>query len=104
VPKRYFTAGISAAGDVTVYDFGKKSQDIVLEWNIMSGTTKDSLKSYLMDTIKPFGTVSVTPDTNDDLQCGASGATNLTFIDFQAQYRTGTVNKWRVTVTVRKYS
>ena len=101
-PTKWVSAGISMNADVTRTDFGKKAQDIPVHFSLMTQTTKDSLKTALMDTAGPYGTVSVTPDTNDDLGIGASGAVNLIFLTFSAQYVAG--DRWAVDVLFRKYT
>jgi hypothetical protein len=101
-PTRWLSAGISMAGDVTVTDFNKKVQDIPIHFEQMTQTVKDNLKAALMDTAKPFGAVSVTPDVGDDLGIGASGATTLIFISYQATYLVGVL--WNVDIVLRKYT
>ena len=101
-PTRATVYGVSAAGSVTSQDFGRKFQDIPITFALMTATTKDSLKSALMDTIKPGNLASVTPDSGDDLGIGAAGAVDLTFIGYKASYVTGV--RWKVELMFRKYS
>lgn len=99
-PNRWHSAGVSMAGDVTAYDFGVTEQDIPITFIGLSQSLKDSLKSYLMTTIKPYNTVSITPDSGDDLGIGASGATNVTFVSFSASWIA--YNIWQVNLLFKR--
>ncbi len=101
-PNRWYSAGVSMAGVTTAFDFGVKEQDIPITFIGLSNTVKDNLKSYLMDTIKPYNTVSVAPDSGDDLGIGASGATNVTFMSFRAEWIS--YNLWTVYIIFKKYT
>ena len=103
-PVRWFSTGISQAGDITTISFGRKEHDIKINWVGMSETLKTSLETYLNDTILPWGVVSVTPDTGDDLEIGASGAVNLNYVgnSFSAKWRAYAL--WDVSVTFRLYT
>ena len=102
LPRRWTSFGVSQAAVVTVVDHAHTEQDIPVKFSVMSATNKDTLKTYLMTTIKPGGAVSVTPDTGDDLGIGASGAVSLTFISFDATWIYGT--NWEVNILFRKYA
>ena len=101
-PVRWLSVGISMNADITVSDFNKKAQDIPVRLEMITQTVKDNLKTVLIDTVKPYGIVSVTPDSGDDLGIGASGATNLFFISYQGTYVRGVY--WNVDVLLRKYT
>lgn len=101
-PQRWYSAGLSEAADVSRLDFGHKQQDVTIVFATLTEALKNSLKSYLMDTAGQFGTVSVTPDTGDDLGIGATEAVYLTFISFQA--KRVAYNIWHVTCNFRYYT
>lgn len=103
-PVQWFSTGISLAGDVVTTHFNTKEQDITITWIGMQDSVKTSLETYLNDTIKAYGTVSVTPDANDDLGIGASGATNLTYIGNSFTATWIAYKLWNVTIQLRKYS
>lgn len=104
-PMRWISAGLSAAGDVTVFDFGRTQQDVPIYFRLKSDTQRTTLKTQLETTSKPWGLVSVTPDANDDLGIGASGAVNLYYVanSFKAQRVSGTL-LWHINVLFRKYA
>ena len=85
-PTRWTTVGVSLAGTVTTYDYGVKEEYIPITFIGLTTAQKNVMKAYLMNTIKPYGTVSITPDSGDDLGIGASGATNVKFVSFEAVY------------------
>ncbi len=101
-PQRVVSGGVSIGGAVSSTDFGLKIQDVPIHFLNMPETTKNSLKAALMDTVKTWGTASVTPDAGDDLQIGASGATNLTFISFNARWLFG--DRWEINILFRHYA
>jgi hypothetical protein len=96
---RWSSIGISASGQVTALDFGVKEADIVVTFDGMSTSLKNSIKSYLMDTIKAGNTVSVVPDAGDDLGVGATGATNMSFISMSSTLEA--YNAWTMTITFK---
>ena len=101
-PQRWYTAGVSQAAVVTMLDFGHSQQDINIDFETLSLATKDSLKSYLINTVGQYGSVSVTPDPGDDLGVGASGAISLTFVSFMATRRA--FNIWQVNCLFRRFT
>jgi hypothetical protein len=103
-PRRWISAGISKSGAVSVTDFGKTVQEVPIVFRLMSESTKNSLKTALMTSTGVWGTVSITPDSGDDLQVGASGATNFIFLSFLAEYEAPGPSGpyWTVTVRVMK--
>lgn len=105
IKKPWYSAGVSMAATVTVINFGHSDQDIPVEV-LVSESTKNSLKTYLLTTIGPYNLVSITPDsqgTGDDLQIGATPGSpvNVTFIDFQATFTA--YNLWTCNILLRKY-
>lgn len=68
LPKRWISGGISTTGTVTQLDFGKNEKDVQLFFRLVDQTTKNSLRNYLMETVKPYGGILVTPDTEDGLE------------------------------------
>jgi hypothetical protein len=101
-PRRWTSAGISLAGDVIAYDYGVNEQGVPITFVGLTTSQKDTMKSYLMNTIKPYGTCSVTPDSGDDLGIGATGATNLIFVSFEAVYMA--VNLWQINIVFNYYN
>jgi hypothetical protein len=83
-------------------DYGAKIQDIPIAFALMAATTKDSLKAALMDTVKPGGVASVTPDSGDDMGIGASGATNLIFLEMRSEWVYS--DKWKVELLFKRVS
>jgi hypothetical protein len=101
-PKRWVSAGVSMGGDVTVADFARTEVDVPVMFKAVTGATMRALKTYLMDTIKPFGQVNVTPDSSaDDLGIGAAGQVALTFIGFSTIWNSA--DRWDVSILLRYY-
>ena len=102
-PLRWQSVGVSQAATITVQDFGHSEQDVNITV-LVSESVKNSLQTYCMSTIKPWGTISVTPDAGDDLQVGgtAGAAVSLIFISFQAVYIA--YGQYQVNLVFRKYT
>jgi hypothetical protein len=88
------------AGTVVTQSAGHTEKTVVIHWSAMAMATKNTLRDHLENTVKYGGTVSVTPDSGDDLEVGASGATNFTYMGFRATYVKG--GYYAVDVTLRK--
>lgn len=101
-PSRWHSVGISLAGDVTATDFGTKVCEVPVLFQMLTESEKNTLKGYLMDTIKPGNYVTVNPDTGDDLQIGASATASLVFTTFQAMYICP--DRWDVNIGFVHYS
>jgi hypothetical protein len=98
----FVSAGIAASGAVTQNDFGLKQQDIVLHFSLMSETTLDSLRTALDTTAKPFGAVTVVPDSGDDLGAGITTSTSLIYVSpIRAQFVAP--GKYAVDLMFRRY-
>lgn len=97
--RRWSSIGISASGEVAALDFGVREADVVLTFDGMPSSVKNTLKAYLMDTIRAGNEVSITPDAGDDLEVGAVGATNFVFISFSATLQA--YNAWTTVVTLK---
>ena len=101
-PKRWTTAAVSAAGIVTQQDYAKTEQDVELNFRLKTETLKNNVKNYLMESVRPYGKVIITPDSGDALETGATSPTEFIFLDFEADY---VANQWwNFKVTVRKYN
>ena len=97
----WFSVGIAQDASVALQDFGHSQQDIVITFNILSEANKNTLKTYLQGEVKQGGQLTVTPDSGDDLQVGASGATTFTYLRYKATRLS--VNLWKFEIFVRKY-
>ena len=102
-PQRWQAIGISQAGDVSVLNFARKEQDVPITFPILTTSQKNALKAYLMDTVRPWGQVTITPDASDDLGIGASGPVTLYFMTFKA-IPVGSTNQWQVDLTFKYYT
>ena len=100
--QNWFSLGVATDTSTVLQDFGHAQQDIVITFNLMNETDKNNLKSYLQNTVKQGGQLTVTPDTGDDLQVGASGATTFTYLHYKATRKS--VNIWQFEIFVRKYT
>ena len=101
-PRRWTAMGVSLARSVQTLDFGGTEQDVPVFFQLMTEANKNTLKSYLMSTVKPYGVVAITPDSGDDLGIGASGSVSLIFMNFKAQWVYGT--SWDVSLLFRRYT
>jgi hypothetical protein len=102
LPKRWTIAGVSAAGIITQQDFGHTEQDIELNFRLKNETLKNQIKDYLLNVVKPYGSVVIVPTVGDQLETGATTATNFTFVSFEATYVAGVY--WDMKIVVRKYN
>ena len=98
----WFSLGVAQDASPVLQDFGHAQQDIVITFNLLTEANKNTLKAYLQGTVKQGGQLTVTPDTGDDLQVGASGATTFTYMKYRAVRQS--VNMWRFEIYVRKYT
>ncbi|MEW6511883.1 MAG: hypothetical protein AB1428_13105 [Bacteroidota bacterium] len=99
--KDWVSIGISTSGAVTRTDFGKREYDVAINFNLLPTATVTSLETALQSA-KKGGVVAVVPDSGDDLGIGASGSTNLVYMDYQAQYVP--VGYWNVTILFKYYA
>ena len=79
-PNRVVAVGYSMAGSVQQYDFSIVNQIVDITLAYVSDANRILLQAALEDTSLPGGTVSVTPDSGDDLGVGASGATDFFYV------------------------
>jgi hypothetical protein len=102
-PSRVVLFAETVGGTVVRRDRNIKFQDVSITLAYITDAVKDSLKTYLMDTIRPYGTATVEPDPPDDLGIGASGEENLIWFQesFQAEWIAH--DKWNVSLIFRKY-
>jgi len=101
-PSRVTTVGYSMDGTVQQYDFAIVNQPIEISLPFVSDADRILLQAALETTSKPGGTVSVTPDSGDDLGIGASGATSLYYVPNSFRASVVKAGYWRIDFTLRK--
>ena len=98
----WFSVSIAQDGSTALQDFGHAQQDIVITFNQLTGSGKNRLQSYLQGTVKQGNPLSISPDTGDDLQVGATGATTFTYLRYKATRLS--IDLWKFEIFVRKYT
>lgn len=100
--------GVSMARDVVNADFSGQEHEIPLLFQLKTEALKNSVQTYLNDTVKNGGSASVTLDSGDDLgvqALGTSGGTvALVYVpnSFRATHVVGT--KWDIYFSLRYYA
>lgn len=85
-PRPWYTAGVSMSGNASSHNFGVTENIVTCTFPYMLKATKNSLRSLLIDTVGPYGYVTVTPDAGDDLGCNITTATEMIFVSFTAEW------------------
>lgn len=103
-PTRLALYAETVSGGIVRRDRNIKYQDIPISLAFLTDATKDMLKEYLMDTVRPYGTAQIQGD--DGLGIGHDpGAGPVSLVWFQDNFPAEWIahNKWNVNLIFRKY-
>lgn len=79
-PRPWTTIGVSYSGVATAYTFSKVEYDAVYNFKAKSAAIRNGLHALTIGS-----TVTVAPDSGDDLDAGASGNTSMILMNVISQ-------------------